>query len=78
VRNVSTREYHIYINSISQDLSIHKKEAEKSIIEKFGALYACCDPLTLQLFSFNGKNGTRESCSKGNQFDVQQDLVKPQ
>jgi len=55
VRNRSTREYHIYINSISHDLPIHKEEVERSIIEKFDSLSSCCDPLVSQLFSINGK-----------------------
>jgi len=40
---------------IPHDLPIHKEEVEKSIIEKFGALNACHDPLALWLFSLNGK-----------------------
>jgi len=38
VRNISTREYHIFINSRSYDLPIHKEEVEKSIVDKFRAL----------------------------------------
>jgi len=33
VRNVSTREYHIFINSRSHDLPIYKEEVEKSIVD---------------------------------------------
>jgi len=54
VRNVSTREYHIHINSRSNDLPIHKEEVEKSITDKFRALSGCRDPLVLRLFSING------------------------
>jgi len=45
VRNISTREYHIYINSRANDLPIHKEEVEKSIIDKFRVLSGCSDPL---------------------------------
>jgi len=55
VRNISTREYHIYINSRANDLPIHKEEVEKSIIDKFRALSGCSDPLILRLFSVNAK-----------------------
>jgi len=34
VRNISTREYHIFINSRANDLPIHKEEVEKSIIDQ--------------------------------------------
>jgi len=47
VRSISTREYHIYINSRSHDLPIPKEEVEKSIIDKCRALSGCCDPLVL-------------------------------
>jgi len=50
VRNISTREYHIFISSRSHDLPIHK-----SIVDKFRALNSCNDPLVLQLFSINGR-----------------------
>jgi len=55
VRNISTREYHIYINSRANDLPIHKEEVEKSIIDKFRALSGCSDPLVLRLFSVTAK-----------------------
>jgi len=55
VRNISTREYHIFINSRANDLPIHKEEVEKSIIDKFRALSGCSDPLVLWLFSVNAK-----------------------
>jgi len=55
VRNISTREYHIYINSQANDLPIHKEEVERSIIDKFRALSCCSDPLVLSLFSVNAK-----------------------
>jgi len=55
VRNISTREYHIFINSRSHDLPIHKEEVEKSIVDKFRALNGCNDPLVLRLFSINAK-----------------------
>jgi len=35
VRNISTREYHIYINLRANNLPIHKEEVERSIIDKF-------------------------------------------
>jgi len=38
VRNISTREYHIFINSRAHDLPIHKEEVEKSIVDEFRAL----------------------------------------
>jgi len=52
VRNVLTREYHIFINSRANDLPIHKEEV---IIDKFRALSGCNDPLASQLFSINAK-----------------------
>jgi len=55
VRNILTREYHIFINSWAHDLPIHKEEVEKSIVDKFRALSGCCDPLVLRLFSVNAK-----------------------
>jgi len=55
VRNISTWEYHIYINSRANDLPIHKEEVERSIIDKFRALSGCSDPLVLRLFSVNAK-----------------------
>jgi len=55
VRNISTREYHIFINSRAKDLPVHKEEVEKSIIDKFRALSGCSDPLVLRLFSVNAK-----------------------
>jgi len=55
VRNISTREYHIYINSRANDLPIHKEEVERSIIDKFRALSGCSDPLVSWLFSINAK-----------------------
>jgi len=55
VRNVSTREYHIFINSRSNDLPIHKEEVEKSITNKFRAMSSFHDPLVSRLFSVNGK-----------------------
>jgi len=55
VRSILTREYHIYINSRSHDLPIHKEEVEKSIIDKFSALSGCRDPLVLWLFSIDSK-----------------------
>jgi len=55
VRNVSTREYHIYITLISRDLPIHKEEVERSIADQFGVLTSCWEPLELQLVSINGK-----------------------
>jgi len=55
VRNISTREYHIFINPRANDLPIHKEEVEKSIIDKFKALSGCRDPLVLWLFSVNAK-----------------------
>jgi len=55
VRNILTREYHIYINSRANDLPIHKEEVERSIINKFRALSGCSDPLVLRLFSVNAK-----------------------
>jgi len=55
VRNISTREYHIFINSRANDLPIHKEEVEKSIIDNFKALSGCSDPLVLPLFSINAK-----------------------
>jgi len=55
VRNISTREYHIYINSRANDLPIHKEEVERSIIDKFRALSGCSDPLVLRLFSVNAQ-----------------------
>jgi len=55
VRNISTREYHIYINSRANNLPIHKEEVERSIINKFRALSGCSDPLILRLFSMNAK-----------------------
>jgi hypothetical protein len=55
VRNILTREYHIYINSRANDLPIHKEEVEKSIIDKFRVLSGCSDPLVLRLFSVNAK-----------------------
>jgi len=45
VRNVSTCEYHIFINSRSHNLHIHKEEVEKIIVEKFRALSGCHNPL---------------------------------
>jgi len=51
-RNVSTCEYHIFINSMSHDLPIHKEEVEESIVDKFRALSGCRDPLVLQLFTY--------------------------
>jgi len=50
-RNVSTHEYHIFINS----MPIHKEEVEKSIVDKFRALSGCSDPLGPWLYSVNGK-----------------------
>jgi len=55
VRSILTREYHIYINSRSHDLPIHKEEVEKSIIDKFSALSGCRDPLVSWLFSIDSK-----------------------
>jgi len=55
VRNISTREYHIFINSRALDLPIHKEEVEKSIADKFRALSSFRDPLILWLFSVNAK-----------------------
>jgi len=55
VRNISTREYHIFINSRANDLPIHKEEVEKSIIDKFRVLSGCNDPLVSWLFSINAK-----------------------
>jgi len=54
VRNILTREYHIYINSRANDLPIHK-EVERSIIDKFRALSGCSDPLVSRLFSVNAQ-----------------------
>jgi len=47
VRNILTRDYHIFINSMSHDLPIHKEEVEKSIADKFRALNGCNVPLVL-------------------------------
>jgi len=55
IRNISTREYHIYINSQANDLPIHKEEVERSVIDKFRALSGCSEPLVLRLFSVNAK-----------------------
>jgi len=55
VRNISTREYHIFINSRAHDLPIHKEEVERSIVDKFRALNSCNDPLVSWLFSVNAK-----------------------
>jgi len=55
VRNISTWEYHIYINSRANDLPIHKEEVERSIIDKYRALSGCSDPLISRLFSINAK-----------------------
>jgi len=55
VRNISNREYHIFINSRANDFPIHKEEVEKSIINKFKTLSGCNDPLILWLFSINAK-----------------------
>jgi len=55
IRNILTREYHIFINSRSHHLPIHKEEVEKSIIDKFRALNGCNYPLVHWLFSINGK-----------------------
>jgi len=55
VRNISTREYHIFINSRAHDLPIHKEEVERSIIDKFRALNSCNDPHVLRLFNINAK-----------------------
>jgi len=57
VRNISTQEYHIYINNRSHDLPIHKEEVEKSIINKYRALNGCSDPLVLRLYSVHSKIG---------------------
>jgi len=45
IRNILTREYHIFINSRAHDLPIHKEEVDKSIIDIFRALSGCRDPL---------------------------------
>jgi len=55
VRNILASNDHIFINSRSHDLPIHKEEVEKSIVDKFRALSGCYDPLVLRLFSINGK-----------------------
>jgi len=55
VRNISTREYHICINSRANDLPIHKEEVERSIIDKFRALSGCSHSLVSRLFSVNAK-----------------------
>jgi len=55
VRNILTREYHIFINSSAHDLPIHKEEVERSIVDKFRALNGCNDPLVSWLFSVNAK-----------------------
>jgi len=55
VRHISTREYHIFINSRANNLPIHKEEVERSIIDKYRALSGCNDPLVLRLFSTNAQ-----------------------
>ena len=67
VRNVSTREYHIFINSRSNDLPIHKEEVEKSITDKFRAMSGFHDPLVSRLFSVNGKL----------EFGIETSFIKP-
>jgi len=51
VRNILTREYHIFINSRAHDLPIHNEEVEKSIIDKFRTLNGCKNPLFLGSFA---------------------------